>query len=68
MQQDSIQWVYNNAESGQEDLQKFCSKGPASGGSNADVQDGFNEGKPLLHVNENETENTRDAQQVRQYL
>ncbi|XP_055490405.1 phosphatidylinositol 3,4,5-trisphosphate-dependent Rac exchanger 2 protein [Leucoraja erinacea] len=42
-QQDSIQWVYNNAESGQEDLQKFCSKGPASGGSNADVQDGFNE-------------------------
>ncbi|XP_078254244.1 phosphatidylinositol 3,4,5-trisphosphate-dependent Rac exchanger 2 protein isoform X2 [Rhinoraja longicauda] len=42
-QQDSIQWVYNNAESGQEDLQKLCSKGPASGGSDTDVQDGFNE-------------------------
>ncbi|XP_069777399.1 phosphatidylinositol 3,4,5-trisphosphate-dependent Rac exchanger 2 protein isoform X3 [Narcine bancroftii] len=42
-QQDSIEWVYNNIESGQEDLHKFCLKGPASGGRDTCVQDGFNE-------------------------
>ncbi|XP_059838423.1 phosphatidylinositol 3,4,5-trisphosphate-dependent Rac exchanger 2 protein [Hypanus sabinus] len=42
-QQDSIQWVYHNIESGQEDLQKFCPKSPASGGTDAVVQEGFNE-------------------------
>ncbi|XP_067836414.1 phosphatidylinositol 3,4,5-trisphosphate-dependent Rac exchanger 2 protein isoform X2 [Heptranchias perlo] len=40
-QQDSIQWVYNNTESGQEDLQKISLKPPALGES--DMQDGFNE-------------------------
>ncbi|XP_048452339.1 phosphatidylinositol 3,4,5-trisphosphate-dependent Rac exchanger 2 protein isoform X2 [Rhincodon typus] len=40
-QQDSVQWVYNNTESAQEELQKTILKTPPSGES--EEQDGFNE-------------------------